>query len=315
VTFAIIIILAGGILASYTLIKAGKDARDSGTATNRSNAELGVGITLGIVTAIFLCVIIALRERIRIAIEVVKEANRCVHDIWALIVFPLLPMLLGLGYIVFWVVVTVYIFAVWSTKSETLPLYITDSSRFTGNAATGAAYAPLLNATTGDYNYFSYTWDSSMQRSFAYVFFHLLWTAQFIIYFTYMVMAGTVANWYFAPMAADGKRIVGNNPGELSHTPISDSCFRTCRFHVGTVALAAFIIAVVQFIRACVKYIEHKSHAAAGGQPNVLQRALFCLIHCCLYCLQSVSYPHGHIHTKTQLQCMPATRILLETIF
>jgi len=285
VTFAIIIILAGGILASYTLIKAGKDARDSNTATNRSNAELGVGITLGVCTIIFLFVIIALRERIRIAIEVVKEANRCVHDIWALIVFPILPMIAGLGYIVFWVVVTVYIFAVWETKEEALPSYITGSTRFS-QAATHDQYLPLYNATTGQYMYFSYTWDSSMQRSFAYVFFHLLWTAQFIIYFAYMVMAGTVANWYFAPMDANQKRIVGSNPGELSHTPLSDSCARTCRFHIGTVALAALIIATVQFIRACVKYIEKKCTAAAGGQPNMLQRAVFCLIHCFLYCLQ-----------------------------
>ncbi len=125
-----------------------------------------------------------------------------------------------------------------------------------------------------------------MQRAFAYVFFHLLWTAQFVIYFTYIVMAGTVANWYFAPMDANEKRIVGKEPGQLSHTPITDSCARTCRFHLGTVALAAFIIAVVQFIRAVVTYIEKKCYDAAGGKPNIVQRAVFCLIHCCLACLQ-----------------------------
>jgi hypothetical protein len=151
VTFAIIIITAGGVLASYTLIKAGRDARNSGTATNRSNAQYGLGITLAVLTLIFVLVIIALRDRIRIAIEVVKEANRCVHDIWALIIFPLLPMLVGLGYIVFWVVVTIYIFAVWTTKFEDVPPYIKNSSAY-GTTAWKTAWAPAYNLT-GSGNY------------------------------------------------------------------------------------------------------------------------------------------------------------------
>lgn len=279
VVFALIIIIAGGVLASYTLIKAGRNAREQGIATDRSNAMYGTGITLAVLTLIFVCVVIALRQRIRIAIEVVKEANRCVHDIWSLIVFPIVPMFLGLGYMVFWIVVTVYIFAVWKTKEQNVPEYILKSSNFNDSLFDH-------NQTTGAATYLSYTWDQSMQNVFAYVFFHLLWTTQFIIYFTYMVMAGTVANWYFAPMDANEKRIVGKNPGELSHTPITDSCCRTCRFHIGTIALAAFIIAVVEFIRACVKYIERKCAAANGGQLNMLQKAVFCLIHCCLACLQ-----------------------------
>ena len=87
-------------------------------------------------------------------------------------------------------------------------------------------------------------------------------------------------------MDANERRIVGPAPGELSHTPISDSCYRTCRFHIGTVALAAFLIAVVEFMRACVLYIEHKMNQAAGGKPNCCIRAVFCLTHCCLACLQ-----------------------------
>lgn len=277
VFFAIIIIIAGGVLASYTLIKAGRDARDQNAATHTSDAMYGTGITLAVLTLIFLLVLIAMRERIRIAIEVVKEASRCVHDIWSLIVFPIIPMVFGLGYFVFWVVVVVYLAAVWDTKEQVVPAYIQNSHQF--NATNFR-----MNNSVPMYTY--YTWDTSMQKSFAYAFFHLLWSAQFIIYFAYMVMAGTVANWYFAPRDANEKRIVGKNPGELSHTPITDSCARTCRFHIGTVALASLIIAIVQAIRAAVAYIEKKCTVANGGVPNMLQRAVFCLIHCCLACLQ-----------------------------
>jgi hypothetical protein len=50
--------------------------------------------------------------------------------------------------------------------------------------------------------------------------------------------------------------------------------------------VAALIIAIVQAIRVTVKYIEKKCTVANGGVPNVVQRAVFCLIHCCLACLQ-----------------------------
>ena len=284
VFFAIVILLAGGILSSYSLIKAGKEARDSNTATNRSDAMLGLGITIAVCTAIFVIVVIAMRERIRLAIEIVKEANRCVHDIWSLIIFPLFPMIAGLGYIAFWIVVTVYIFAVWATKSEALPQYVTQSPQFAPGGVVQPVFQELYNATSGQYEYFSYTWDQSMQNVFAYVFFHLLWTSQFVIYFSYMVMAGTVAQWYFAPMDANEKRITGNNPGELSYTPITDSCGRTCRFHIGTVALAALLIATVMFIRACVLYVERQLNKA--GANNIFIRCGFCMIHCFLACLQ-----------------------------
>ena len=87
-------------------------------------------------------------------------------------------------------------------------------------------------------------------------------------------------------MDANEKRIVGKNPGELSNTPITDSLARTCRFHIGTIALAALIIAIVQAIRATVMYIERKTAQMNGGKLNCLQRAVFCLIHCCLACLE-----------------------------
>lgn len=194
VGFAILVIIVGGFLASYTLVKAGREAADSDAASNRSKAMYGIGYSIAIVTLIFVLVVIAMRKRIRIAIEVIKEANRCVHDIWALIVYPLIPMFCGVGYIVFWVVVAVYIFAVWVLKDEVFPRYITENSQFKSQILVpGSEWAKTWNGT--HYIYQSYTWDQSMQNSFAFIFFHLLWTVQFIIYFAYMVMAGTVANW------------------------------------------------------------------------------------------------------------------------
>lgn len=51
---------------------------------------------------------------------------------------------------------------------------------------------------------------------------------------------------------------------------------------MGTIAFGAAIIAVVQFVRATVKYLE----AQSKGQTNAFQKAMFCCVQCCLKCVQ-----------------------------
>jgi len=54
-------------------------------------------------------------------------------------------------------------------------------------------------------------------------------------------------------------------------------------FNLGTITIAAFIIAIIQFLRTMVAYIERKS----GSQPpNCFKRAVFCLVSCCLKCVE-----------------------------
>lgn len=56
--------------------------------------------------------------------------------------------------------------------------------------------------------YLSRSFDTSMQRSMIYVFFHMFWNIQFLIYFTYLVIAGVIAQWYFTPYQADGSKVL-----------------------------------------------------------------------------------------------------------
>jgi len=99
---------------------------------------------------------------------------------------------------------------------------------------------------------------------------------QFWVYFTYMVIAGAVADWYFRTNA-QGQRIIEDRP-------VCNSLTMVCRFYLGSIAFGALIIAIIQFIRAVVKYVEKK----AGGdkEPNKLKKCLFCLLQCCLKCCQ-----------------------------
>lgn len=287
VLFAIVLILAGGFLASYSLLKSAQDAKDSPSGMNdRDKAMYGVGITLAVCTVIFFFVVIAMRVQIQIAIEIIKEAARAIEDMPLLTFFPFFPLILGLGYFVIFIVVSLYIFSVWNSEYRPMPEHIVNSDvyknqNFTTQIINGTSY--LVGNNIPPF-YFKYSWDESLKRAFAYAFFHLLWSVQFLIYYCYMVIAGAIANWYFTPRDQKGEKIRGNAPGQLSTAPIADSCYRTTRFHMGTIALGALIIAIIQFIRAVVAYLEKKAYAQ--GEPNFITKCIFCFINCCLYCMQ-----------------------------
>ena len=71
--------------------------------------------------------------------------------------------------------------------------------------------------------------------------------------------------------------------GELSRFPIVKSCCRSFKYHLGTVSLCALIIAIVQFIRYVIMYIEAQTK---GDPPSKIQKAIFCAIHIYLKCLE-----------------------------
>merc|ERR1712216_415867 len=111
-----------------------------------------------------------------------------------------------------------------------------------------------------------------------YLFFHLLWFKEFCIYFNYLTMAGIVARWYFTACDQEsGKKI------DLESWTVYKSMKRTCRFHLGSVALGALIIATVQAIRAWFAYMKAQYLETTD---NSAAQAVGCCISCLLWCLE-----------------------------
>jgi len=104
--------------------------------------------------------------------------------------------------------------------------------------------------------------------------FGFLWNIQFLIYFGYAVIAGAVADWYFSSH---------ERRHDLIRAPLCGAFARTLRYHLGSIALGSLIIAVIQFVRGVLMYIQRK---AMGENPNCVARALFGLVQCCLKCLE-----------------------------
>lgn len=267
----VLLLILGGFLLGYALIKESRNYQDT-EVDKRGRVILGFGIAVVVGTFLFLCVVYALRVRIQIAIQVIKDASVALNDMRELLLFPIIPFLCGCAFLVWWISVTLYLFSVGSFKQVEIPQLV----KFRGPT----------DFYPGVFNYSDFYWDNTLKQAAAIHFFSLLWNVEFLIYFGYMVAAGAIADWYFTPWVngtRDKER--GEGKGQLTRSPVRHSVWRTIRYHLGTICFGSLIIAIIQFLRATVKYIEERTKQVQG-EPNMLQKCMFRCIHCCLWCAE-----------------------------
>jgi hypothetical protein len=82
------------------------------------------GVLAG-VDFICFCIIVFLRDRINLAIAVVQDSGRVLQDMKALACFPLWPIVLGCGYLAFWLYVMLTLYSVGTMENESTPYTVT----------------------------------------------------------------------------------------------------------------------------------------------------------------------------------------------
>lgn len=112
------------------------------------------------------------------------------------------------------------------------------------------------------------SWNETLQYASLYHLFGIFWTTQFISGFGMMITAGSIALYYW-------------QRDKLPANPIKGSITRTARYHVGSIALGAFLVAVIQFIRATLEYIDRKSKRYIDNPA--LKFAMCCIKYCMWY--------------------------------
>lgn len=63
-----------------------------------------------------------------------------------------------------------------------------------------------------------------------------------------------------------------------------------CRFHLGSVAIGSFVVALIQFVRFLLEYLEKKSKLAQAkaGVAGVFVKYLMCCVNCFMWYLEKV---------------------------
>lgn len=98
----------------------------------------------------------------------------------------------------------------------------------------------------------------------------IFWVVQFIIGCQHMIIAGSVATWFFT-----------RKKSALA-SPILKSYGYLFNFHLGTVAFGSLLIAILQIVRLFFTLVKK----AISDPKNEVSQFLFKISSCCLYCLE-----------------------------
>ena len=120
----------------------------------------------------------------------------------------------------------------------------------------------------------SYT-DGSLFR-FYYFFFATLWCGAFISAVGIFVIAACCAMWYY-----------NHGANEDLDSPVSRSIKMAFRYHFGSLAFGAFILAVIQFLQAMVEAFKAQAESS-GADRNVCFETIINCIRCCLACIERI---------------------------
>jgi hypothetical protein len=265
--------IIGGVLMTVALCRYGFVTADVNSGNlNQVITIRALGIITGLITIFFFCILVGMRKAIQHANRVIEEASVAITAMKSIMAFPLVSLLMYILYFTYWIVGTLYIFSKSDIHTRPIPnQFLVPGNWFSDN---------------GIDKYEKIVFDDKTKGLLAGHIFHLIWNIQFILYFSYLVVSGTISQWYFSQRVnvtnkSDKRRLRGYEVGEMPTKPVCASLLRTCRFHLGAVAFGSFVIAVVKVIRFTVRYIETK---LKKGDPGTVR--LFCLkcFSCCLWC-------------------------------
>uniref|UniRef100_A0A8C9N2G0 Choline transporter-like protein n=1 Tax=Serinus canaria TaxID=9135 RepID=A0A8C9N2G0_SERCA len=124
---------------------------------------------------------------------------------------------------------------------------------------------------------FAFYGGESLYHKYIFIFqlanaFVFLWLVNFAIALGQCTLAGAFASYYWAY----------RKPADIPLWPLFSSFGRAIRYHTGSLAFGALILAVVQLIRVILEYLDHK----LKGTQNSVTRFLLCCLQCCFWCLE-----------------------------
>ncbi|XP_036269939.1 choline transporter-like protein 4 isoform X3 [Pipistrellus kuhlii] len=236
-------------------------------------------IVLAVLEGILLLMLVFLRQRIRIAIALLKEASRAVGQMMSTVFYPLVTFVLLLVCIAYWAMTALYL----ATSGQPQYVFWAPNASLPGceaaplNASCDPMAPPANSSCPGLVCAFQgYLSTGPVQRSLfnlqIYGVLGLFWTLNWVLALGQCVLAGAFASFYWA----------FHKPRDIPTFPLSAAFLRTLRYHTGSLAFGALILTLVQMVRVILEYIDHKLRVA----QNPVARCIMCCFKCCLWCLE-----------------------------
>ncbi|XP_076436221.1 choline transporter-like protein 2 [Babylonia areolata] len=233
---------------------------------------LAFGCTLSTVFVILLLIFIFLVKRICIAIELIKEASRAVGNMFSTLLWPIIPFILQVAFVGYWLTSAVYVASMGSgefysnstnTTKDGINYYLTRIPCDSNDSTLGSLC-----------DFVKYGGDEYIIPMQVFMLFMFLWIMNFFVALSQMTLAGAFASYYWA----------FNKPDDIPAFPLTAALWRSVRYHLGSLAFGSFIIAVVQMIRIALEYVDHK----LKGSENAVAKFLLKILKCCMWCLEKL---------------------------
>mmetsp|Transcript_8104 Transcript_8104/g.16758 ORF Transcript_8104/g.16758 Transcript_8104/m.16758 type:complete len:786 (-) Transcript_8104:485-2842(-) len=258
-----------------------------------------IGITAAVIAGLVLLLTLLMISRLRVAVACLKVASQAIGASPFLLAWPLIPFMLLLGLILYWVAITAMLYtagdltatcrdpADWTAFNfdefaSIDPAQLLVDVASLDDASTTECYKDLTGdslrlACASDPNcYVGYKWNDDIRYAFLYHFYGLLWTSQVIVGISCVVVAATVGQFYWA----------GGDVNKMSSWPVSTGAKYGFIFSLGSVCFGASIVAILMWIRYVLTFIDNRLKALSGA--SWCATWFTCCISCCLWVLQKI---------------------------
>lgn len=229
------------------------------TKANRDNNYWFYGFfPMALISVILWVGLCCFYKKIQLIIKIIQTAADFVTDVWTVMLIPIMALAMFICWVVVGGITFMYVFTVGKIGQAMTPS--TD-----GGASTPLPYTSIERTEFEYYN-------------IGYFFFLCLWVAYFIDAINQFCIASTAAIWYFSdkdPHNLKKKKVV---------KPVGKSIYRVFRYHPGTIAFGAFLLAVVKMLQIIMNYVEKQMKSK--GKMNKVKEFIIKCLKCCLKCLE-----------------------------
>eukprot|EP01006_Ploeotia_vitrea_P051433 TRINITY_DN67559_c6_g7_i2.p1 TRINITY_DN67559_c6_g7~~TRINITY_DN67559_c6_g7_i2.p1 ORF type:complete len:595 (-),score=33.54 TRINITY_DN67559_c6_g7_i2:35-1735(-) len=239
-------------------------------ALDQPNWHIGfkaAAIVCWVLALLYLLLLIFLWKSIRIGINLIKCAAKVLTEVYTLIVVPLVFFLLVAGLAALTLAVGAYLQSSGDLEVETinLPDFIIDTQKAEDKANS------IQTQIVED--------DRAKDWLTLYDIFAFLWGLAFLNSLAYMIISFVAVFWYFSAV------------GDSKSTPpgaVLKATWWSFRYHLGTLATGALIIAIIQFIRFLLHRLEKQLQKVHDNPAKCAIKCCICYVDCCLACFERV---------------------------
>ncbi|XP_054546870.1 choline transporter-like protein 5 isoform X2 [Talpa occidentalis] len=233
-------------------------------------------IALCILEVLVIIMLIFLRDRIRISIALLKEGSKAIGYIPTTLFYPFLTFIFLSICISYWAVIAIYL----ATAGEPVYKVVTTQGqcKFENDTCDPEVFnrTDISRTCPGARCNFAFYGGSTLYHQYIGTFqifnlFVFLWLINFVIALGQCALAGAFATYYWTM----------KKPDDLPPCPLFTSFGRAIRYHTGSIAFGALILAIIQFFKYIIEYMERR----VKGAQNNFARFLQCCLICCFWCL------------------------------